>query len=351
MFARQDVANELDKKLFRTRKRLLLTAYLIVLLCRISYSIIEAQLPFRKTSTCKEFKKNLKEFEVKHKQARGSGAIKRPIVTFSGLGHQGRLGNQLFQIAATIGIAEAHGYPWDFLEDISMCAAGRLFNLCGGLNRSRPFAIYKEGSEVYHKINLTELQNHEVISLSGYFQDYQYFHQSLVSLSMYLDFPYSLINKVRSRVPELDSFSVALHVRRGDYENLNALYNLLNEDYYLRALSLIDESIDNVIIVSDDVSWCMKHLAPRIPYNIIFSQFKDDDLSDFLLLHLSKVIIIANSSFSWWAAFLKYVRSDLKMFDTNVRVFAPAEWYNSSGALAYLNRDSFLPPLWTRVPI
>jgi len=277
---------------------------------------------------------------------------KFPTLTFSKIGQHGRLGNQMFQIAATIGLAEAHGLSWDFFSDIDDCAAGRLFNLRGGLARStRPLTVYKEIKQVYYNIELQNIREAEVISLHGYFQDYRYFSKSLVTLDQYFTTPHDLLQRVRAKVPELDSsLSVALHVRRGDYVQLNALYNLLDENYYIRALSMIRSKIDTVIIVSDDIPWCKRNLVPLIPYAVVFSPFKDD-LSDFLLLHLSKVIIIANSSFSWWAAFLKYIRSHEKLNDSQIQIFAPALWYNSSGRMKHTNRDVPYPPSWTKVEI
>lgn len=275
----------------------------------------------------------------------------RPAVTFARIGQEGRLGNQLFQIASTIGVAEANAYSWGFYKNVESCAAGRLFEIHGDLDQHRPVSLHQEESQLYYDVVLPEKRKHQVVSLSGYFQDYRYFHKSLDALNKYLHFPERRANLVRKKVPEVTSpFSVALHVRRGDYVKLNELYHVLDVNYYLRALSLVESRIDNVIIVSDDISWCKEMLVPRIPYRTVFSPFKDE-LSDFLLLHLSRCIIIANSSFSWWAAFLKYVRSPLKLKDLSICIFAPTVWYNISGGFAYMNRDSFLPPDWTRVAV
>ncbi|OUS41708.1 glycosyl transferase family 11-domain-containing protein [Ostreococcus tauri] len=273
-----------------------------------------------------------------------------PVVTFSRIGQEGRLGNQLFQIAATIGLAEAHGYSWGFYNNLDRCAAGRLFKLHGNLNIHRVID-FKEHHQVFYNVTLPKVRKNNVISLSGYFQDYRYFNASLNTLDTYLRLPHELVSLVQSKVPEVRSkFSVALHVRRGDYTKLNELYNVLDSNYYLRALSLIEGRIDHVIIVSDDVSWCEENLASKIAHRVVFSPFKDD-LFDFVLLHLSEILVIANSSFSWWAAFLKHVRSTNKTNDASIRVFAPALWYNASGSLAHMNRDSFLPPTWIRVAI
>ena len=275
----------------------------------------------------------------------------RPTVTFLRIGEQGRLGNQIFQIAATIGLAEKHSYAWGFFPNIQKSAVGRLFQLKGTLVPGKDLIDlqYSEKSEIYYDAFLPVGESTSIISLTGYFQDYRYFVNHLDVLNNCLKFPGSMIHRVEKKVPEVRSpFTVALHVRRGDYLKLNELYNVLDEGYYIRALLRIHSRVDNVIIVTDDRDWCRKHLEPRIPHKVIYSPFRDE-LSDFVLLHLSKTLIIANSSFSWWAAFLKHVRS--RKLRDSTRIFAPASWYNVSGQFAYMNRDSFLPPDWTRVAI
>ena len=290
-------------------------------------------------------------FSYTSQKVRGRRArLNSQVLTFARIGQEGRLGNQLFQIATTIGLAESNGYAWGFFSNVEDCSAGRLFKLHGVLGDRTRFVEYVEQSQSFYEIQLPRVEA-GVVSLLGYFQDYHYFEQSLQTLKRYLVYPKGLAMHVLEHVPEVASgSSVALHVRRGDFVELNYLYNVLSVDYYLNALSLIHDDIDTIIIVTDDKLWCQVHLVSRLPYRTVFSPF-DDDLSDFMLLHLSKTVIIANSSFSWWAAFLKYVWSSKHMDSEDVNVFAPETWYNSSGYLAHLNRDSFFPPKWTRVAI
>ena len=273
----------------------------------------------------------------------------RPTVTFARIGEEGRLGNQLFQIAATIGLAKKHKYDWDFFPNLQKSSAGQLFQISGKLvpGKDHIDMHYSEQSELYYDVILPKGKHTSIVSLTGYFQDYRYFMAYLDALDNYLKLPKPMINRIQKRVPEVNSpFTVAMHVRRGDYVKLHGLYNLLDEGYYTRALSLVKGRIDAVIVVSDDRAWCKKYLAPKIPHKVVYSPF-GDELSDFLLLHLSKTLIISSSSFSWWAAFLKHVR--LRSLSDTARIFAPDAWYNVSGRFAYLNRDSFLPPAWVRV--
>lgn len=273
----------------------------------------------------------------------------RPTVTFARIGEEGRLGNQMFQLAATIGLARKHKYDWDFFPNVRKSSVGQLFRISGKLvpGKDHIDMHYSEQSELYYDVILPKGDHTSVVSLSGYFQDYRYFVAYLDVLDNYLKLPQSMIDYIQKRVPEVNSpFTVALHVRRGDYVKLHDLYNLLDEGYYTRALALVKGKIDAVVVISDDLAWCKKYLAPKIPYKVVYSPFRDE-LSDFLLLHLSKTLIISSSSFSWWAAFLKHVRS--RSLDDTARIFAPDTWYNVSGRFAYMNRDSFLPPAWVRV--
>ena len=141
----------------------------------------------------------------------------RPTVTFLQIGEQGRLGNQIFQIAATIGLTEKHGYAWGFFPNIKKSAVGRLFQLRGTLVPGKDLIDlqYNEKSEIYYDAFLPVGSPTSIISLTGYFQDYRYFVNHLDVLNNCLNFPGSMIRRVG---PEVRSpFTVALHVRRGDY--------------------------------------------------------------------------------------------------------------------------------------
>ena len=151
-----------------------------------------------------------------------------------------------------------------------------------------------------------------------------------------------LVQQVRDAVPDCCmGETIGVHVRRGDYLALNNLYSTLGLDYYEDALSLF-QSIDAVIVISDDIEWCKEHLRLDSKYRITFSPFSDD-LLDFILMYLCKHHIIANSSFSWWAAYLRII------YGLPYNVFAPSVWYNMAGDFAHLNHDAFYPSLWTRV--
>lgn len=269
-------------------------------------------------------------------------------MTFDQIGKYGRLGNQLFQLASTIGIAETHKHCWFFPEHISETCVGKLFGLQGTKGKEQNdqnFTIIKEQDETLYTISLPPPSHPQTtISLIGYFQNWQYFEESIPTLKRTMQISPELIRETKFRFPEVMApNSVAVHVRRGDFtkaKNAN-LYIPLDVQYYKTALTMIPD-IDVVIIVSDDMEWCKQHISHFTDKKIIYSTH-EDELSDFVLLYLAKHIVTANSTFSWWAAFLKVINDG---WGHDGLVVAPDTWFCVDGRFAHLNRKSFLPPHW-----
>jgi hypothetical protein len=257
------------------------------------------------------------------------------------VGQYGRLGNQLFQLASTVGIAESNDMHWDFPPSIASSSAGQLFSIQGGFTKSiNEISHHQEVTEVFYNVSLPAVPS-RAISLAGYFQSLQYFENSLDSIRRLLREPSRDIQEtVKRKVPSiLSDKTVALHVRRGDYLTLNHIFNVLTPKYYQDALGTFD-NVERVVIVSDDIGWCKENLAD-IHDSVVFSPFTDE-LHDFVLLYLSKNVIIGNSSFSWWAAFLGRLHADVPKGP----VVAPSPWFNESGPNAYANRREYYPKSW-----
>ena len=144
---------------------------------------------------------------------------------------------------------------------------------------------------------------------------------------------------IETAVPPRLRLVQLVHVRRGDYVELQHIYNVLGVEYYLKALEYVH--FDHVYIVSDDNKWCASELGPRIPSDYTISDFHNE-LLDFTLLYLSDSVIISSSSFSWWAAFLK----DMHFPSQNRTTIAPKNRYNTQGDHAYLNLKSYYPANW-----
>ena len=266
--------------------------------------------------------------------------VTRRSVTFSKIGNLGRLGNQLYQVASTIGIAEKHGLGWDFPPEISECSAGKLFQLSGSAKESgRRTKVYEEREVTYYDVNLNSLSA-DTIDLVGYFQSTRYFNNSLDAVRKYFVFPHERARHILNGFDTLLSpLTATIHVRRTDYLKFSAVYVTLDESYYTQALGLLGD-INTVIIVSDDIDWSRNVLAPHLPPNLNIIYSEQSELEDFVLLMLSRKLVIANSTFSWWAAFLKEVFFDVDVLQGFHKIISPITWYNDSGVLSSANEDT-----------
>jgi hypothetical protein len=122
---------------------------------------------------------------------------------------------------------------------------------------------------------------------------------------------------------------VAIHVRRGDYVGNTFHVNLFDTDYYDRAMALFPN--ETFFIFSDDIEWCKEQ---EIFKNCEFSE--GTELEDLNKMASCKAHIIANSSYSWWSAWLCHNYP-------NNRVIAPKQWYKDG-----LNRTK-LPSHWKMI--
>jgi hypothetical protein len=138
--------------------------------------------------------------------------------------------------------------------------------------------------------------------------------------------------------------SLSLHVRRGDYAtsaSINQFHGLLDASYYAEAIRHVQEraSDPKLFVFSDDLDWCREALAPlQVPLTFVDVNRGGDSWQDLFLMAACRHAIIANSSFSWWGAWL----GDGAASDNRI-VIAPRRWF--SGAEVDIS-DRF-PPGWT----
>lgn len=119
--------------------------------------------------------------------------------------------------------------------------------------------------------------------------------------------------------------SVGIHIRRGDYLNdtNKKIFATLNDHYYLEAMNFIKKKTDNshFFIFTDDLAWVNKlEWIKKEKCHIVSFNDKNADIKDFELLKNCKHHIIANSTFSWWAAFLSETRNSINI--------SPQNWYS-----------------------
>lgn len=172
--------------------------------------------------------------------------------------------------------------------------------------------------------------------LDGYWQNPTYFQGYKEELCQ--DFspidPISLsAEKWLTKIKGTDS--VSLHVRRGDYvqnAHTNNVHGVCSLDYYRNAIKHIQQEISEPIfyIFSDDIDWCKSNLS--FVENVIFIDDTESAIDDLVLMHNCKANIIANSTFSWWGAWLK-MEGD---------VIAPKAWFSSQSR----NSTEVYPGSW-----
>jgi len=229
------------------------------------------------------------------------------MITFSKLGELGRIGNQMFQIAAVIGYARKYKLKYilphfDFEND-----------LMGEFNTSNKIPKFNTHHErtFHHYI----LPYHKQLDLYGYFQSRKYFGHCEQEIRNLFRCDCWIQDDVNSLVAAWGN-SCSIHVRRTDYLGLSEYHNNLNLKYYNDAIELISSQVDNFIVFSDDIEWCKKNF----PKDFIFIE-GNKPIQDLFLMSYCHHNIIANSSFSWWASFL----------NTNPEkiIFAPAKnkWF------------------------
>lgn len=212
------------------------------------------------------------------------------MITFSKLGAFGRLGNQLWQIASTAGIAITNdtcsNFPeWKY-EDYFINKLPH--NLLQGI-------LIKEKNFHYDEYKLTN-SNYD---LHGYFQSYKYFEDWSSIIKEQFTFKPDFIEQTKAKFNHFDKRTIAIHVRRGDYVGNLSHYNL-SMGYYLTALEELDWQNSNLLFFSDDIEFCKWHFN-CLP-NAYFSPC--NEIEDLCLMTLCDDFIIANSSFSFWGAYL-----------------------------------------------
>lgn len=177
--------------------------------------------------------------------------------------------------------------------------------------------------------------------LIGHFQSYKYFGEYRDSIVEELQFSKeSLSEKTKSVASDMKRYnSVSIHVRRGDYMNgyyYETLGKICDIAYYQRAIAAIKERVDNphFYIFSDDQDYVTENLTIE---NATFVNFNrgNDSWQDMYLMSQCKHNIIANSTFSWWGAWLN--NNPQKV------VVAPSHWF------ANMDNDEIVLPEWIRL--
>jgi hypothetical protein len=146
--------------------------------------------------------------------------------------------------------------------------------------------------------------------LVGYWQSEKYFEESTerIRLEFSIRSPLEGRNALLARQME-EGTSISIHVRRGDYvrtPHTASIHNVCNEQYYLRCIDRLAQSVDEprFFVFSDEPQWVRDHLPIPFPTTVVDHNTAARSFEDLRLMSLCRHHIIANSSFSWWGAWL-----------------------------------------------
>ncbi len=272
----------------------------------------------------------------------------------------GGLGNQMFQYALAKKLSLIHSYPVKL--DITGFKKYTLHKYClghlsitlpiasslevyslMGLNKYfkkiRPFVI-KERSDLYYS-GIVNVPND--VYLDGHWQSEKYFidQEKIIRGDFRIKtkpnkYTMRLMSEVSSQT------AISLHVRRADYVTDSATNKILgtcSEEYYQRAINYLTKKIRkfHIFVFSDDINWAKGNLKFNQPAIFVDGNTAENNYDDLRLMSQCQHHIIANSTFSWWGAWLNACPQKI--------VIAPKGWFKEDSK----NDRDIIPASWVRI--
>lgn len=272
---------------------------------------------------------------------------------------EGGLGNQMFQYAFYLSlrlkirpndnnilyiapIIQHNGYELKRVFNIKhKIATNCVIGLLKKYFRSAIYKIQEKPGNLFDNANFAK--DKSICYFCGYWQTEIYFSQIKSHITSTFQFQQNLIslrNKELMKEIKIKD-SISIHIRRGDYEsNLGAkavLGDICGLNYYEKAINYINAQIENpfYLLFSDDPEWVRQNFSFLRNSLVVDWNIKNNSWQDMMLMSYCKHNIIANSSFSWWGAWLN--NNPIKM------VIAPSKWFNT------LEDPNIVPKNWIRL--
>jgi hypothetical protein len=190
---------------------------------------------------------------------------------------------------------------------------------------------------------IPEVFNLDNVYLDGYWQSEKYFGENKDIIRNNFNFRNNLDDKNKEMVEKIiNTNAVSIHVRRGDYvsnpEASKLHGGITTLDYYKKSIEAINAKVENPVffVFSDDINWVKQNMSITNSYYIDWNKGKDS-YKDMQLMSYCKHNIIANSSFSWWGAWLNNNPSKI--------VITPNKWFNNKSA------EDVVPHNWVKINI
>lgn len=206
---------------------------------------------------------------------------------------KGQLGNQMFIIAATVGVAKKHDVPYripnwivdpnckePYFKDIASISKQQMDEMVN-------LPIYTEPNFHYDEIPYTGGN----LCLNGYFQSQKYYDHCKEYIYNLFDIPYLMNRGV-----------VGLHIRRGDYLALPEHHPVIDMGYIASAIEyFVGKGYNSFMVFSDGMDWCRQNINSNIFKGCKFVYSSGSALDDMENLSSCEHLMMSNSTFSWWA--------------------------------------------------
>jgi hypothetical protein len=285
----------------------------------------------------------------------------------------GGLGNQLFQIVTTIALAMRTNQSFFFIYSHKLGIEGGVTTvrstywntLLNGLKkytlnknetstyRKGKIFYIKETNHSYNRISLQNSNNSDLFILSGYFQSYKYFEFEFKEITKLIGFREQVqktlvINPAIGNRIRNDKNSISLHFRLGDFKQKKDWHLIMTVEYFKKSLEYILRTTNqdhNVYYFCEEediiqVEEMVKALKKIVRCNFYRISSNISDWEQLLLMSSCKHNIIANSTFSFWAAFLNTSKNKIVCY--------PSEWFGNKTKAS--TKDMFLKD-WIKINI
>jgi hypothetical protein len=280
----------------------------------------------------------------------------------------GGLGNQMFQYAAGRRVADRLGVEFQYdltgfdTYKLHACALHR-FSLqsrpmdralvprlparFGGSRWRRLLRIGGPPLSLFREDGLAWQSSIESVGdnsyLVGYWQSEKYFADIRPKLVQEFTLSSPAVGRDLQVMKEMAAAtSVMLHVRRGDYVSnagTNQIHGTCDESYYQRAVALLADKCGplHLFVFSDDPAWCRENLKFKHPTTVVDHNDASRNCEDLRLMSQAQHFIIANSSFSWWGAWLSMSPGKI--------ICAPQLWFRTTDR----DESDIVPAAWRRI--
>lgn len=251
---------------------------------------------------------------------------------------KGRMCNQMFQIAAAKALSIDNNVDFVCSSDASGITPtfSETSKYRSTIFKKIKFTNFRKDDKIFHNgssdFSYKKIKYQNNLCLNGYYQSEKYFNHQKSEVYKLFQCPEkieSFINKKFQKTLSIPN-SCSVHIRRGDYLKFKDYHNNLTLKYYFNCMEHLSDC--HFVFFSDDIEWC------RNQFENSNSSFINtgSDIIDFYLMSKMKKNIIANSSFSWWAAWLNN--------NDNKRVLAPSKWFGPKNNS--FNTKDLIPESW-----